>query len=82
MEFRKAQVLKTGPGGGWWDIQFEDIKAGDIFRLFEQDGSPVTNIEGRAFYKALSDAFPLGDGKNYQVDATAIGPLSHLRRKV
>jgi hypothetical protein len=38
-ELRKVQILRNGE---WIDSEFKEIKDGDVFRLFEPDGDPVT----------------------------------------
>ena len=40
-ELRKVEVFKDDV---WKEIQFEDLKVGDKYRMFEPDGSPVVVI--------------------------------------
>jgi hypothetical protein len=51
----------------WEDINFEDIKTGDIFRLFESTGEPVIGNKNDTEFEAINDAYINQDGI-YQVD--------------
>lgn len=45
--------------GCWEPVAFEDIKAGDIFRLYEEDGTPNAVVDGvHITAVALTDAGP------------------------
>jgi hypothetical protein len=44
----------------WCDIEFKDLKTGDIFKLYD-DGKPVTDYNGRTIFVAYNDAFKAGD---------------------
>ena len=34
--------------------KFDDVKVGDVFQLFEPDGTPWSKLEDREFLKCLS----------------------------
>src|SRR5687767_4732709 len=51
---RYAEVLKDSE---WVKIPFKDLREGDIFRLFESDGTPVESDTGVLMGRATSDAF-------------------------
>jgi hypothetical protein len=54
---RTAQKLIND---SWTDIAFEDLRPGDIFRLFESTGEPVVDKEdGKATdtFKAIGEPF-------------------------
>jgi len=52
-ELRKVQVHRST---GWTTVRMAAIKRGDIFRLFEPDGTPVIDAAGRSMWKATKDA--------------------------
>jgi len=56
-ELRKTEVLE---GGKWKTLSFYDIKAGNIFRLFDGDAPVVGKgdiLMGTTEWKAASDAY-------------------------
>lgn len=59
LNIRKAEVLRDGV---WMTIRGIDVKAGEIFRLFEPDGTPVKNKAGLTSFKAIKDARVRSDG--------------------
>lgn len=46
----------------WQDINFSDLKDGDIFSLFEPSGEQVVGNNGEKEFIATSDAFLNDDG--------------------
>lgn len=48
---RLAAIEKDGK---MTQVPFEELKPGDLFRLFETDGSPVTDKEGNVIFLATS----------------------------
>ena len=48
-------------GGEWVETPMSGIKKGDIFRVFESDGSPVAS-EGATEFRAASDAEMIESG--------------------
>lgn len=56
---RKSKVLTDGE---WIDIEPLDIKEGMKFKMFEEDGSPVNNIDPSLVFIATSDAYVNEDG--------------------
>jgi len=40
--------------GHWHAISFQSLRPGDIFRMFEEDGSFVKNKDGDSVFKATS----------------------------
>ena len=52
---RRWEVLT--PSQSWREIAVADVRSGDIVRLFEADGSPVTDPEtGASRFRAMADA--------------------------
>lgn len=42
---------------GWKEINFEELKAGNIFRMFNSDGTPVKDRDGNKIFIAISEPF-------------------------
>lgn len=60
-ELRKVQALRDDI---WTDIQFTDLKRGDIFRMFDPpDNTPVVGVEGGTEFLATSEVI-VKDGVN------------------
>jgi hypothetical protein len=51
---RSVKVLKDGK---WLDIEFPQIKHGDIVKLYEPSGEPVRGYGGVTKFQAVSDAY-------------------------
>lgn len=51
----------------WVDIDFKDIKKGDIFRMFKSTGEPVVGDKNDTMFEVISDAYISEDGE-YQVE--------------
>lgn len=68
-DVRRAEILANGK---WRETDFENIKAGDMFRLFESTGEPVTDKKGNSNFTAKTDAHITGDGV-YGVDIACQG---------
>lgn len=66
---RTAEVLKDGM---WVRTRFIDLKKGDQFKLFEEDGKPVYSDEGCSIFIALDDAYV---DKEYHVGKVLVKPL-------
>lgn len=60
MELRKVQ--KRDPNLYWHDIEFKELKNGDIFRMFESTGGPVLDKNGNWEFVANCDAYLNEDG--------------------
>lgn len=77
---RRCEVLTDQRA--WVTIATRDLKAGMVYRLFEEDGSAVlddeTDAPGR--WRALADAVPQPDG-TATVESEAI-PESEIERQV
>ena len=58
--------------GRWVDIPFQQIKEGDVFRIFERSGDPVTDQEGNAVFTATSDAYINQVAQAYAVNIAAV----------
>jgi len=39
----------------WENVEMKDLHEGDLFRMFEPDGTPVPDGRGRTEYVAVSD---------------------------
>ena len=51
---RKVKIFKDEK---WIDIEFENLKTGDKFRLFESTGEEVKNENGNLEFIATSDTY-------------------------
>lgn len=51
---RRVEVFKKNK---WSEIEFTELKVGDIFRMFEPTGEFVTGIEGETEWICTSDPF-------------------------
>ena len=51
---RKAQIFKNE---NWIDVEFQELKNGDNFRLFEFNGEEVKDKNGNTKFIATSDAY-------------------------
>ena len=60
MELRKVE-RKTA-NGGWEQIVFNELREGDLFKLYNEDDGGVT-------YMATSDPFPAEPEGNYGIEA-------------
>ena len=58
-DIRKVEILKCG---GWEISKMIDIKNGDIFRLFEPDGTKVVDSKGSTSWIADGDSFINNEG--------------------
>lgn len=65
MSRRKCEVMVEG--NGWAEIEMKDLIKGDMFRLFEPDGKPVS-FYGKTEFYAASTPKPDKNGM-YNVDA-------------
>lgn len=54
MDKRKVEVFT---GVSWEEIEFEHLKTGDMFRMFEPDGASVEDDEGNRIFIAVSEPF-------------------------
>jgi hypothetical protein len=59
-EKRKVEIMVAGIG--WSPCSFGDVVAGDLFRLFEETGEPVNDLEGNTEFEASEDAHQMEDG--------------------
>ena len=55
MEEKRKVELKVQDE--WKEIKFEELKAGDTFKLFEPDSEPVITDDNRSEFLCLSDAY-------------------------
>ena len=39
----------------WLKIPFEQLKEGDVFRMFESSGEPVVGMDGGVIFEALEN---------------------------
>lgn len=52
-ELRKTEVLKEGK---WQIVRLQDIKKGNIFKMTELGGTPITTKSGQIEMIAINDA--------------------------
>ena len=61
------RIVERYEDGAWIDISFDELKEGDIFRLFESVGEPVVDDDGCTTWKAASDVYMVS-GKDHGLD--------------
>ena len=49
--------------GGWHGVPFKDLQPGQVFRLFEPDGTPVMDAEGAWRWRVLGVGAPDAEGR-------------------
>lgn len=66
--FRKVE--RQTAGGTWEEIGFDELKKGDLFKLYDEPKTGHVYEDGNTIYVANSDPFPAGspDG-NYGIEA-------------
>jgi hypothetical protein len=63
--------------GGWLRVEFKDLRKGDVFRLFEPNGKPDIEEDGRPqVCVALSDPEPAEGGEGVQNYGIQTVPLN------
>lgn len=55
-EWRKVEKRINGV---WGTTEFEQLLPGDVFRLFDADGTPVTDGKGKTIFKASRIQSPI-----------------------
>lgn len=67
-----AKTVKKLVGKEYVPIPFKELKEGDRFKMFNSDGSPVSDgITGNTELIAASDAFEWKKGEGYSIDITS-----------
>lgn len=61
---RRCEVIRNDV---WTECHMKDIKKGDMFRLFEPDGTQVEGPTQENCWVAASDATPVDPPGNYSV---------------
>jgi len=69
MDIRKAQIKDEKLQ--WKDINFKDLKNGNVFRLFESTGEEVFGLSNKTDFIANSDAY-LNDNEIWQIGCEEI----------
>lgn len=54
LDLRKIEVLKDLK---WQEVQFYELRDGDIFRMFKSTGEPVFNTDEQTIFYASSNPF-------------------------
>jgi len=58
MNYRKIEMLENEE---WKEVQFQELKSGNVFRMFEPDGKPVVGaideFEGTTSWKVIRDPY-------------------------
>ncbi len=54
LDLRKIEVLKDLK---WQEVQFYELREGDIFRMFESTGESVLNTDGQTIFYASTNPF-------------------------
>lgn len=68
-EYREVYILR---GGIWYHEDFKDIEKGDIFKMFDPDGTLVKDPEGCFYFRADSDTYKHDEYGVLTVDCTSI----------
>lgn len=68
-KYREVYILR---GGIWYHEDFKDIEKGDIFKMFEPDGTPVEYPKEYFFFRADSDPYKHDEYGVLTVDCTSI----------
>lgn len=68
MKQRKTEVFKEG---AWESIPFHMLVKGNIFRLFEPDGEPVTDTDGTDKWQAVSDR-AYDNGTTFEIECVPV----------
>jgi hypothetical protein len=53
-DLRRIEILRED---GWQEAEFTDIEPNDTFRMFDPDGSPVTDSHGETDFFAVSEVY-------------------------
>lgn len=57
----------------WNDVRFVNLRVGNVFRMFESDGTQVEGPPGASVWKVLTEPDRVdGDLQNFQVEAVPI----------
>lgn len=79
---RRCQVMTEGQF--WRDAPIAEVRAGQVFRLFEEDGRPVRDEDGHARWRAVADArrhYSQDSGEyQWRVEAEAVPETEPERR--
>jgi hypothetical protein len=51
------RTIKTKTESGWVDAEWSSLVSGTVFRIYEEDGTPVIDGTGVAEFVAMSDAY-------------------------
>ena len=62
---RTIMVLR---GGEWIQTKLETVKKGEMFKMFESDGTPVEDRYGNVEWEASSDAYKMPRSGIWGVD--------------
>ena len=74
LDERKVEVFRTYSKQVWFEINFENLKYGDIFRMFEPDTNyPIEDEKGNHQFVAQSDARK--NGELYLIDCMPLVPI-------
>ena len=68
MRWRKTERLVNDK---WEPVEFEDLKVGDVFRLFEDDAKPVLN-QGVAIHRVIEAPVAVGRHGNYAITSEPV----------
>ncbi|WP_144509846.1 hypothetical protein [Bacillus sp. FJAT-22090] len=64
MDNRRTEVYINGE---WKEINFQELKKGDNFRMFESTGEEVLDLSGSTVFHATSDSY-LNEDKVWQIN--------------
>lgn len=65
VKLRKVEIKDDDK---WKEISFSELKKGDIFRLFESDGTPVKDLYNRTEFLADTNAYMSDEVKQYTIE--------------
>jgi hypothetical protein len=76
MERRKCEVMIAG--SGWNEVELKDLAIGDLFRMFEPDGSPVVFGGKKEFFAASKPTYDENGMYSLEI-TTTVDELNQLR---
>jgi hypothetical protein len=77
-QLRRVQLFKSD---NWVDCKLQDIKSGNIFRMFESDGDTVKDNKGYTKFLAVSDPSKNREGI-WSINSEPIMSYYHASKRI
>lgn len=58
--------------GNWEDVDFMDLKLGDVFKFYEPNGDIFMNDEGKSIFKVTEAPYYIKDIEEFTLKADSI----------